>query len=220
MNDSQKWLVFAALAGLGWLVYLLSPVLTPFVAGALLAYLTDPCADRLEALGMRRTPAVLLVFAAVMLALALALLVLLPLLEHQIDRLVDNLPAFAVWLKSKALPLLRDRYGLRIQMSSLDQISALLGKYWQQAGGVAATLLDSLSRSGLAVLSCLMNLLLIPVVTFYLLRDWDRLVGQIDGLLPRRAAPAVARLAVEVDEENIGDHVGRREHRATKTRRA
>jgi len=200
MNDSQKWLIFAGLAGLGWLVYLLSPVLTPFVAGGLLAYLTDPLADRLEALGMRRTPAVLVVFGAVTLATALALLVLLPLLEHQVDRLVDNLPVFAVWLKSKALPLLRDRYGLRIQLNSLDQISALLGKYWQEAGGVAATVLDSLSRSGLVILSWLMNLLLIPVVTFYLLRDWDKMVSQINDLLPRRWAPIIDRLAVEVDE--------------------
>lgn len=200
MNDSQKWLVFAGLAGLGWLVYLLSPVLTPFVAGALLAYLTDPFADRLEALGMRRTPAVIVVFSVVTLIAALALLVLLPLLEHQIDRLVDNLPAFAVWLKSKALPYLRERYGLRIQLNSLDQISALLGKYWQQAGGMAATVLDSLSRSGLVILSWLMNLLLIPVVTFYLLRDWDKMVAQISDLLPRRWSPTVSRLAIEVDE--------------------
>jgi len=200
MNDSQKWLVFAALGGVGWLVYLLSPVLTPFVAGALLAYLTDPLADRLEGLGLRRTPAVLIVFGAVTLIAALALLVLLPMLEHQISRLVDNLPAFAVWLKSKALPYLRDRYGLRLQLNSLDQISALLGKYWQQAGGMAATVLDSLSRSGLVVLSWLMNLLLIPVVTFYLLRDWDTMVRQINDLLPRRYAPAAARLAAEADE--------------------
>ncbi|MFM8333909.1 MAG: AI-2E family transporter [Candidatus Methylumidiphilus sp.] len=200
MNDSQKWLLFASLAGLGWLVYLLSPVLTPFVAGALLAYLTDPFADRLEALGMKRTPAVIVVFAGVLLATALALLVVLPLLEHQIDRLVDNLPAFANWLKTKALPLLRDRYGLRIQLNSVDQISALLGKYWQQAGGMAATVLDSLSRSGLVVLSWLMNLLLIPVVTFYLLRDWDVMVAQIHKLLPRRLAPTVLRLAQESDE--------------------
>jgi predicted PurR-regulated permease PerM len=200
MNDSQKWLVFAGLAGLGWLVYLLSPVLTPFVAGALLAYLTDPMADRLEKLGLKRTQAVLVVFAAVMLLAVLAVLVLLPLLEHQVDRLVDNLPVFARWLKAKALPFLHSHYGLSIQLNSLDQISTLLGKYWQQAGGVAATVLDSLSRSGLVVLSWLMNAMLIPVVTFYLLRDWDKMVEQINHLLPRHIAPTVARLAVEVDE--------------------
>ncbi len=109
MNDSQKWLAFAGLAALGWLVYLLSPILTPFVAGALLAYLTDPLADRLESLGMKRTPAVVVVFAAILLVLALAVLVLVPLLEHQMDRLVQNLPAYAAWIKNKALPLLRNR---------------------------------------------------------------------------------------------------------------
>jgi len=200
VNDSQKWLVFAGLAGLGWLVYLLSPVLTPFAAGALLAYLADPLADRLESWGMKRTPAVVVVFAAIILGLALAVLVLVPLLEHQADRLIQNLPAYAAWIKNKALPLLRDRYGLRIHMDSLDQISALLGKYWQEAGGVAAGVFNSLSKSGLVVLSWFMNLLLIPVVTFYLLRDWDVMVGQINILLPRRWAPVAGRLAREADE--------------------
>lgn len=200
MNDSQKWLALALLAGAGWLVYLLSPVLTPFVAGALLAYLADPLADRLEAQGMKRTPAVVLVFAAITLVAALALLLLVPLLERQIDRLMDNLPAFAVWLKTKALPFLRERYGLRLQLNNLEQISALLGKHWQEAGGMAATVLNSLSHSGMVVLSWLANLLLIPVVTFYLLRDWDTLMAKIGDLLPRRLAPTVARLACEADE--------------------
>ena len=200
MNDSQKWLVFAGLAGLGWLVYLLSPVLTPFAAGALLAYLADPLADRLESLGLKRTLAVAVVFTAITLSLALAILVLVPLLDHQVDRLVHNLPAYAAWFKNKALPLLRDRYGLHIQLGSLDQISALLGKYWQEAGGVASSLLDSLSKSGLALLSWVMNLLLIPVVTFYLLRDWDVMVRHINDLLPRRWAPVAGRLAREADE--------------------
>jgi predicted PurR-regulated permease PerM len=200
MNDSQKWLVLTGLAGFGWLVYLLSPVLTPFVAGALLAYLTDPFADRLEALGMKRTPAVALVFTAITLFAALALLLIVPLLEHQIDRVVDNLPAFASWLKGKALPYLRERYGLRIQLNSLEQLSALLGKHWQEAGGIAAEALGSLSHSSRIVLSWLINVLLIPVVTFYLLRDWDILVEKINDLLPRKLAPTVARLAREVDE--------------------
>jgi len=200
MNDSQKWLVFAGLAGLGWLVYLLSPVLTPFAAGALLAYLADPLADRLESFGMKRTPAVAVVFTVFSLGLALAVLVLVPLLDHQLERLVHNLPAYSAWLKNKAIPLLRDRYGMRIQLGGLDQISSLLGKYWQEAGGVAATLLDSLSKSGMVVLSWIMNLLLIPVVTFYLLRDWDVMVGHVKNLLPRRWVPVVSRLAGESDE--------------------
>jgi predicted PurR-regulated permease PerM len=113
---------------------------------------------------------------------------------------MDNLPAFAVWLKAKALPFLRERYGLRLQLNNLEQISALLGKHWQEAGGMAATVLNSLSHSGMVVLSWLANLLLIPVVTFYLLRDWDTLMAKIGDLMPRRLEPTVIRLAGEADE--------------------
>lgn len=200
MNDSQKWLALAALAGLGWLIYLLSPVLTPFVAGALLAYLTDPLADRLETAGLKRTLAVILVFTGISLMAVTGLLVVLPMLEHQADRLVENLPAVATWIKNKALPLLRDRYGLRIQWGNLEQIPVLLGKHWQEAGGVAATVVNSLTHSGAVVISWAMNLLLIPVVTFYLLRDWDAMVTHIGDLLPRRLLPTASKLAKEVDE--------------------
>ncbi|MDD5033694.1 MAG: AI-2E family transporter [Methylococcaceae bacterium] len=200
MSDSQKWFVFASLAGVGWLLYLLSPTLTPFVAGALLAYLSDPLVDRLEAKGLKRTPSVIVVFAAVTLIAALALLVLLPLLERQIDRLVENLPSYAAWVKGKLLPWLKGHYGLHLQLGSLDQVTALLGKNWQQAGGLAASMIDSLSRSGSVVLTWMMNLLLIPVVTFYLLRDWDVMMGQIGDLLPRRLAPTIGKLAAEADE--------------------
>lgn len=200
MNDSQKWLVLVCLAGLGWLVYLLSPVLTPFAAGALLAYLGDPLADRLEALGLKRTPAVILVFTLFTLGLVIVLLVLLPMLEHQVEKLVQNLPGYIAWIKAKALPYLRERYGLRIQLGSLEQISALFGKYWQEAGSVVANVLNSLSSSGLLVLNWMINLLLIPVVTFYLLRDWDVMVTHIKNLLPRAWLPVVSRLAHEADE--------------------
>jgi predicted PurR-regulated permease PerM len=94
MTDSQKWLTLAAVAGTGWLIYLLAPILTPFAVGALLAYLGDPLADRLEAQKMGRTAAVSFVFIAMFLVLAAILLLLIPLLEHQVARLLANLPRY------------------------------------------------------------------------------------------------------------------------------
>ena len=200
MNESPRWPILFALGAIGWLIYLLSPVLTPFVAGALLAYLNDPLVDRLEAAGLKRAWAVVLVFAGVSLAAVLFILFLAPMLEHQFDSLIDNLPVYTAWFKSKVLPWAQAKFGVKLKLNSLDQIAALLGSNWRQAGGLAANLFSSLSHSGAVIAAWLMNLLLIPVVTFYLLRDWDVLVVKVEELLPRIYAPTAARLAKESDE--------------------
>jgi predicted PurR-regulated permease PerM len=199
ITESRPWLGLAALTLTAWLVYLLAPILTPFVAGALLAYVTDPLADRLESKGLTRIWSVVIVFLSLIVASVVAVLVIAPTLEQQIENLIDNLPALTAWTKSTALPWLRDRFGIRIKLNNLDQISGLLGQHWQQAGGIAATLFSSLSHSGVVVLHWVMNLLLIPVVTFYLLRDWDLLVAKFHDLLPRRYTSTVGRLALESD---------------------
>lgn len=200
MTDSQKWLALAGLAGTGWLFYLLAPILMPFALAALLAYLGDPLADRIEARGISRTKAVVGVFAAMVLATALLVLLVVPLMESQLQGLVDNLPNYAAWFNQKLLPWLRQHLGIQRRMLDFNQISTMLSGHWQQAGGIAAMLLQSLSSSGMAVIHWLMNLLLVPVVTFYLLRDWDVLVRQIHDLLPRRIADTVGLLAGEADE--------------------
>ncbi|MBS1213179.1 MAG: hypothetical protein H6R26_1796, partial [Proteobacteria bacterium] len=163
MNDSQKWFVLVGLAGTAWLIYLLAPILTPFVAGALLAYLCDPLADRLENAGLRRQTAVISVFAAVTVMGVLAVFFVVPLLEFQVGRLVAKLPGFTAWLKSSFFPWLHSRFGIRADLGvGLDQLSALLGTYWQEAGGLAASIIKSLSHSGAVLLAWVMNLLLIP----------------------------------------------------------
>jgi predicted PurR-regulated permease PerM len=198
-SASQKWVALVALAFAAGLVYALGPILTPFVAGALLAYLTDPVADRLEDRGLSRVWSVVVVFLTLTAVGIVTILVVAPALEQQIERLIDNLPALAVWVKSTALPFLREKFGIRIKLNNLDQITALLGQHWQQAGGIAAAIASSLSHSGMVVLNWLMNLLLIPVVTFYLLRDWDVLMEKIRDLFPRRFVPVATRLASESD---------------------
>ncbi len=199
MSDLQKGLLLAGALLLGWLVYLLGPVLTPFLVAALLAYLGDPLVDRLQRLKLARTPAVLVVFAGLLLAAAAALVVVVPLAQRQLAALLERAPAFVDWLQNVLVPwvnrLLPEGEGL-----DLGRVRAVAAEHWQQAGGAAAGLLAGVSRSGLALLGWLANLVLIPVVTFYLLRDWDALVARVHGLLPPRMAPAVAGLAAEADE--------------------
>ncbi|MFB9069651.1 AI-2E family transporter [Pseudofulvimonas gallinarii] len=201
--NGRFWLVTVLVTAV--LVYLLAPILTPFVFAALLAYLADPLVDRMErwsiagrALG--RTGAVVVVFAAWVIILVLVLLWLVPMLERQIGRLINELPRYFQWFQETALPWITERLGLETPTLDGGQVATLLGEHWRTAGGIAATVVASVSKSGMAVISWVVNLLLIPVVAFYLMRDWDTLVAQVDRLVPRPNAPVVRRLARESDQ--------------------
>ena len=92
MTDSQKWLWFGGIAATGWLIYLLAPILFPFLLAALFAYLGDPLVDRLEKLRLSRTLAVVVVFVLFLVVIILALLLLVPQIEKQVVYLVKKMP--------------------------------------------------------------------------------------------------------------------------------
>ncbi len=200
MTDSNKWLLFATVALGGWLLYLLAPVLTPFLIAALLAYMGDPLADRLEAMRISRGLSVVIVFVVLSLLGLALLLILIPLLERQLGVLGGKLPGLIDWVQQSALPWVRERLGLHGLTVDLGTVKASVREHWQAAGGAAATLLSSVSHSGLVLAGWVANLLLIPVVTFYLLRDWDILVARVRELLPRSVEPVVVDLASQSDE--------------------
>ena len=185
-------------AVVGYVLWLLAPVLTPFALAALLAYIADPLADRLER-RMSRTLAVTLVFVMFSLALISLLAILLPLLEHQFARLIAALPAALVWFRDTAAPWLQQHLHLAPETFDPQHVITLLQLHWQQAGGFAAALLGHVTRSGLVLLEWAANLVLVPVVFFYLLRDWDVLVARVRELLPRPVEPTLTRLARESD---------------------
>ncbi|GAB1406374.1 AI-2E family transporter [Thermomonas brevis] len=183
-----------------WVVSLLSPILSPFVFAALLGWLGDPMVDRLQARGMGRNSAVILVFAAMSVVLLVALILLVPLLEQQIVTLVESLPRYRDWFVGTALPWIEHRTGLQI-LSWLDpaRLFALIREHWDAAGGVATAVLGYVSRSGFALLGMLANIVLLPVLTFFFLRDWDLLVERVGSLVPRDRYETVCRLAKESD---------------------
>ena len=190
----------AIAAGVVVLVWLLAPILTPFVFAALLGWLGDPLVDRIEAAGRSRNTAVILVFSVMVLVLVLALLILVPLIERQILTLVASLPRYREWIFDTALPWLEQRTGLQLRAwFDAGRILETVRAHWQEAGGFAATLLGYLSRSGFAVLGWIANLVLLPVLTFFFLRDWDLLVARVASLVPRDHLPTVSRLARESD---------------------
>jgi predicted PurR-regulated permease PerM len=180
---------------IGLLIWLLAPVLMPFAVAAMLAYLSDPLADRLERLGLGRTLAVSIVFVVLILVIVAAMLLLVPLISRQIENLVQNFPRYVEWARDRAVPWLQARLHLDPNAFDTDR---LVEQIKEHIGSIGA-LIGTLSRSGLGVVAWLTNLVLIPVVWFYLLRDWDRLVAWIDRMLPRSIQPTVAHLARESD---------------------
>jgi len=200
LRDSQaRPLMIALLAGT-FLVYLLQPILMPFIAGALLAYLGDPLADRLEALGLARTSAVALVFSVLTLIGVGGLLLLIPMLSRQISQLHANLPAMLEWVQTQGLPWLEAKTGFDLGQLDMARLRQAITDHWQSTGSLAASVVAQATSSGLAVVGAVGNIALIPVVAFYLLRDWDVVVARIRDLLPRHIEPTISQLAGECDE--------------------
>ena len=189
-----------ALAGL-WLLWLLGPVLTPFVLAALLGWLGDPVVDRLERAGRSRNVAVTLVFVVMTLMLVLAVALLAPMIERQVMTLIESLPKLQEWFVGIAVPWVEQRTGLEMA-SWLDpqRLIELARIHWQQAGGLAATFFGYVSRSGFTVAIWIANIVLLPILTFYFLRDWDKLVERVASLIPRDNIAVVRRLAIESDD--------------------
>src|SRR5690349_2611402 len=196
---SRRWQLLAIVLVIGFLIWLLAPVLMPFAVAGMLAYLGDPLADRLERLGMNRTWAVSIVFFVLVLLLVGALLLLVPLISDQIGNLIHNLPRYVDWFQNTALPWVQRKLSLDPDAFDTSRLMAAIRAHIGSIGAVATTVLGTVSRSSLGAVMWLTNVVLVPVVAFYLLRDWDRLIAYIDSVLPRSVQPTVAHLARESD---------------------
>ncbi|MGZ8256668.1 MAG: AI-2E family transporter [Gallionella sp.] len=191
-----QWLLFIAL--LGSVFYFLSPILLPFIAAAIAAYICNPLVNRLVRSKLPRSLAVILVMLSLLVAAVLLLLILLPLLQKELANMSVRLPIFIDTLRTKILPHLQQIFGSTLQWDS-HFLKAFALEHWQSAGGIAEKILPMLSSSGGAIAAGLMNLLLIPVALFYLLRDWPILIGKIDALIPRHSHAKFSQIANEID---------------------
>ncbi|VAW86625.1 Putative permease often clustered with de novo purine synthesis [hydrothermal vent metagenome] len=199
MAEAQKWWILILVAGSGVLLYLLAPVLTPFLIAGLLAYLGHPFVVRLEQRGLSRNNSTLTVFSVISLLVLMLPIVIIPLLERQVGVFVNNWPGYVDWVQRVALPWAQQHIGFG-ETLNLELLKQAFVDHWRQVGGTAIGLVAVVSRSGLAVLEWMANLVLIPVVTFYLLRDWGDLIEHLRSLLPRAAEPKVCRVATDCDE--------------------
>lgn len=208
----QKQALFwtAGLVAFVLALYVLSPVLLPFVAGMALAYALDPLADRLEKLGLSRLVATVVILVVFALVFLVVLIALVPVLSHQVAQFAERLPDYA----HKLQQVFRDISQSWLQMSWVRDLLGMNGPEGAspisnagivgQVAGWFGQLLQSLLSGGLALVNLVALLTVTPVVAFYLLNDWDRMIAQIDSWLPRDHAETIRSLARQIDEALAG----------------
>jgi len=189
---------FIAIAAAGWLFYLLAPVLTPFIAAGLLAYMGDPLADRLQKLKMPRTLAVVVVFLLTFLVIGLLVLLVGPLINTQISALFAALPDIAAQVEQVWLPTILG--WLNVDAGDDVGMGAFLARYSDMVGSWSGTILLGVSKSGGVLAAAVLSLFLIPILSFYMLRDWDSFVAHVGALVPDSQRATVFELAKETDE--------------------
>ena len=180
MNSSFRtnWLIAIALTSV--LLYFLAPVLTPFVAAALLAYIGDPLADRLQRLKLPRSLAVVVVFLLTFLMIGLVVILVGPLVRTQVGALLDALPEIVTQVEQVWLPSIQGY--LDIEAGDDVGIGAFLSRYGDMAGSWGSTVFTGITKSGGVLATAVLSLFLIPILTFYLLRDWDTIIGSFWGV--------------------------------------
>lgn len=195
----NSWWGVLFLLVIGGLIYLLDAVLMPFIAGMILAYLADPLANRFQRWGMNRPFAVSSVFLVLLVVLVVSLLILIPLLVQQLKQLGDAIPGIFNWVENTLAPQVQEWTGYDLTAELINARETLV-ENWRDAGGYLAQALGQIGRSGMAFASWVTYVALIPVVTFYLLLDWNRLLASIANLVPRQWADDTFRLARRCDE--------------------
>jgi predicted PurR-regulated permease PerM len=201
--ERQVMFWVAALVVLVGALWLLAGILLPFVAGMGLAYLLDPITRWAGRLGIGRAVSALIVIILVIVVLVVVAMLAAPILSNQLTAFIDNLPGYLTRLQSlvsdPSRPWLAKIFGER-----LSDGGSSLGGLAAQGSGWIATFLASLWTGGRAVFSVLSLLVITPVVAFYLLCDWDRLIATVDGWIPLPYRDTVRGLAREIDSAIAG----------------
>jgi predicted PurR-regulated permease PerM len=181
-----------------WLLALLSPILTPFLLAGILAYVCNPLVDRLQAWRLPRLAAVLAVLLLLAGILVGLVLVVVPLLVDEASLLAERLPDAVALANEKVAPWLRETFGIRLRLDPAS-LRKLAADNMGSLQGLAQHIFESLKIGGVALVGLLVNLLLAPVVMFYLLLDWHALLERIDAAIPRNWHEKAVTMAREVD---------------------
>lgn len=200
MENRVRWLIAAAILAFAGLIYALQPILMPFLVGGLFAYLGNPVVERLMRFGWRRVTAVSVTFLSLCLAGTLAMVLLLPKLWVQMVYLQSRIPSVLRWMNRHGIPWLEDKLNININRLDMDLISSWMAKLWQSSdSGTTTDVISQLASSGLHMAAFIGLLALVPIVTFYLLLDWEEILTKSRALLPRAYEPWLVTIVKECD---------------------
>lgn len=195
-KEHMPWWIFGAAALT--LLWLLQPILMPFIVGIGLAYIGNPVINRLQGWRLSRALAVSVVFIVITLATALFFVLVIPPLEEQLASLIINIPNALHWVQDVALPALNIKLPRGVQLDA-DGVRKLIAANWGTASDMAVQAWHKVSNSGMAVFTLVANLTLIPIVSFYMMRDWNHFLESINNLIPPRMHARVDGFMHEAD---------------------
>jgi len=217
MNEKQKnltsefswWLIGGTFV---LLIYFLSPILAPFLTAAILAYICKPVVNKLFNLSLNipfkgklrkfylsRTVASLLVMLMLLAVIMLLLLIVVPLLQKEILLVIEQVPSYIAKIRQWLEPVIMKIFNVPLDIDT-NQLQKMLGSNWKSAGGILGNILLSVGSQSFVVIGWLVNLLLIPVVLFYMLRDWDVMIATIRDLIPLKFVEKTTEIAQQIDE--------------------
>lgn len=180
-------------------VYFLSPIITPFFLGALLAYLGDPFVSFLKSKHIPRTVGVILVFLFVFFLIAALVLLVLPMIQAQLVLAMQKIPAILLWFQKSLLPWINNQSQFNDYLN-VEALRKELAQHSQKIGSVASILVKTATHSTLAMVDFVMNLILVPVVAFYLMRDWPTIMRNIQSVLPKTSRNNIVTIARQCNE--------------------
>ncbi|WP_333640369.1 AI-2E family transporter [Acinetobacter johnsonii] len=184
----KRIFILAGIALILWVLYLLKPVVLPFIGAFLVAYLFSPLVDKLHKIGLPRWLSISAVFIGIGVVITLAFWYLVPLVWEQLMYAKNSIPSGIHWANYKFLPWLSDSFNLVPMELDVDQISAAIMEYVQtnySADSIQA-MIAKLAQSGLNFIQIGGTVVLIPIIAFYFLLDWDRMLDNFRRLIPRR----------------------------------
>jgi predicted PurR-regulated permease PerM len=204
MTRRQQMIAWAAIIVITFtLLIVLRDMLLPFIAAMAIAFLLDPAADWMERHGIKRWLATLLIIGLFFVASILIVVLLVPLVSDQFTKFMDHLPDYITWFNERLLPYVQgvaERFGIDLNS---DPKAALAGQ-GEQVMKVVGGVLTGLLGGGQAIFNVLSLLVITPVVGFYLLRDWDQMIAQINDYLPLDHAETIREQAREIDRVLAG----------------
>jgi predicted PurR-regulated permease PerM len=184
-----------------FVLYVLREILLPFVAGMALAYLLDPLAKKLQRLGVNRLAATLVIIGTVLLLFVALILIFVPIVSGQLGAFIDNVPGYVVRIQRLAMDPNREWLRKIVGEGVAD---AQVGDVVKQGLGWVTAFVKSLWAGGQALLSIFSLVVVTPVVAFYLLYDWDRMVAAVDSWIPLQHRETVRGLAREMNDAIAG----------------